>query len=336
MRQQKHCNIGGKSLAQLIKLQDYVSRYEQNIVLYPSRFARLKKQQWIGLKKAFETKDRSLFYMENEREEDWMIERPSFLERVKKTILNRNKMEEAELTNEKEREEKEEVEELNFDYDAKKYSHPKTLDELKQQFLNQLFEFQLKWASSTLTEISKVTKTLYYDDLLKYYLQRFPDTFLVLYQPLFQLKNAPVELDTIIITPTDIWCIHVLEAENSAVFVGSNEKFWVKKKRDKEKKILSPVISINRTETIVKSILDKYDITLPVHKVILTRNGYVDFPSAPYDLKIVEKRNYEEWFHKMRSHHSPIKAIQLKAAESLLHYGLTNSKRRYEWDTEET
>lgn len=86
----------------------------------------------------------------------------------------------------------------------------------------------------------------------------------------------------------------------------------------------------------MKSILDKYDITLPIQKVILTRNGYVDFPSAPFDLKIIEKRNYEEWFQKMRSHHSPIKAIQLKAAESLLHYGLTNSKRRYEWDTEES
>jgi len=323
-------------LAQLIKLQDYVSRYEQNIVLYPSRFVRLKKQKWQGLKKAFETKDKNLFYPVNPIDEDWIMEKPSFLDRVKKTIWHRRQLEEVELENVSEKKIILDEDELNFDYDAKKYSHPKNLEELKQQYLNQLFEFQLKWASSTLTEMSKVKKTLYYDDLLKYYLQRFPDTFLVLYQPLFQLKNAPVELDTIIITPTDVWCIHMLEAENSAVFVGSNDKFWLKKKGDKEKKILSPVISINRTEKIVKSILEKYDITIPVQKVILTRNGYVDFPAAPYDLKIIEKRNYEEWFQKMRSHHSPIKAIQLKAAESLLHYGLTNSKRRYEWDTEES
>lgn len=323
-------------MAQLIKLQDYVSRYEQNIVLYPSRFVRLKKQKWIGLKKAFETKDRSLFYTEDVIEEDWIMDKPSFFERIKNSIWNRNKFEEIDVENVSEKVVLAEEDDLSFEYDAKQYSHPQTVDQLKQQFLNQLFEFQLKWASSTLTEMSKVKKALYYDDLLKYYLQRFPDTFLVLYQPLFQLKNAPVELDTIMITPTDVWCIHVLEAENSAVFVGSNDKFWIKKKGDKEQKILSPVLSINRTEKIVKSILEKYDITLPIQKVILTRNGYVDFPSAPYDLKIVEKRNYEDWFQKMRSHHSPIKAIQLKAAESLLHYGLTNSKRRYEWDTEES
>lgn len=322
-------------MAQLIKLQDYVSRYEQNIVLYPSRFVRLKKQKWLGLKRAFETKDRSLFYPESPIEEDWIVDKPSFLIRFKKSIWQQNNFEEVELENESEILKTEE-DDLSFEYDAKQYSRPQTVEELKQQFLNQLFEFQLKWASSTLTEKSNVKKTLYYDELLKYYLQRFPDTFLVLYQPLFQLKNAPVELDTIMITPTDVWCIHVLEAENSAVYVGSNDKFWVKKKGDKEQKILSPVISINRTEKIVKSILDKYDITLPVQKVILTRNGYIDFPSVPYDLKIVEKRNYEEWFQKMRSHHSPIKAIQLKAAESLLQYGLTNSKRRYEWDTEES
>lgn len=86
--------------------------------------------------------------------------------------------------------------------------------------------------------MSEVKKTLYYDDLLKYFLQRFPDTFLVLYQPLFQLKNAPVELDTIIVTPTEVWCIHVLEAENSAVFVGSNDKFWLKKRGIRRKRFL--------------------------------------------------------------------------------------------------
>ena len=319
-------------MAQLIKLRDYVSRYEQNIVLYPSRFVRLKKQKWEGLKRAFLTNDRNVFHLNSPiEEEDWIKEKPTFLEKMKIRISRKKEEEEINESIVI----KEEEDDLSFHYDSKQYNHPKSLEELKHQFLNQLFHFQMKWASSTLTELSNVKKTLLYDDLLKCYLQRFPDTYLVLYQPIFQLKNAPVELDTIIVTPTDIWCIHVLEAEKSAVFVGSNEKFWVKKKNDKEKKLLSPVISINRTERIVRSILDKYAIQLPIQKVILTRNGYIDFPAAPYDLTIIEKRNYEEWFHKMRKHHSPIKAIQLKAAESLLRYGLTTSSRRYEWDTPE-
>ena len=147
-------------MAQLIKLQDYVSRYEQNIILYPSRFVRLKKQKWQGLKKAFEIKDKNLFYPENPIDEEWIMEKPSFLDRVKKTIWQRSKLEEKELENVSEKEKMTEEDELNFDYDSEKYSHPKNLEELKQQFLNQLFEFQLKWASSTLTEMSKVKKTL--------------------------------------------------------------------------------------------------------------------------------------------------------------------------------
>ena len=37
---------GGIGMGQLIKLQNYTSRYEQNIFHYPSRFVMLKKQQW--------------------------------------------------------------------------------------------------------------------------------------------------------------------------------------------------------------------------------------------------------------------------------------------------
>lgn len=41
-------------MAQLIKLQDYVSRYAQDIYLYPSRYVRLKKKQWEGIKAKWE------------------------------------------------------------------------------------------------------------------------------------------------------------------------------------------------------------------------------------------------------------------------------------------
>lgn len=321
-------------MAQLIKLQDYVSRYQQNILLYPSRFVRLKKQKWEGVKRAFETNKLLSIYTEATDKED-TAERETFLIKIKGLINRKPKEEETvffsnetEMTVLQERE-------LSFDYKTNGWNQPYNIEELKLQFLNQLFEFQMKWASSTLTEKSLVKKSYYYDETLKYYIQRFPDTYLVLYKPLFLLKNAPIELDTIIITPTDIWCITIIEEEDSAVFVGSKEKFWIKKNENEEIKILSPVISVNRTEKIVKSILDKEEIILPIKKVILTRNGYVDYPTAPFDIKVIEKRNYDEWFAFMRNNRSPIKAIQLKAAENLLHYCLTTSVRRYEWDSEE-
>lgn len=323
---------GRRSLAQLIKLKDYVSRYEQNILLYPTRFIRLKKQKWDGLKKAFSTNSIENFDVV-ETKDDWSEEeKRSLIGKVKMFIGKKKELEQnVEQTMNVLEEEKEEG--LDFRFRSNQYNHPQTIDELKIQFLNQLYPFQLKWASSTLTEKSNVKRSFYYDERLKYYLQRFPDNYLVLFQPVFQLKKAPVELDTIMITPTEVWCIHLLEDDEGVVFIGSKDKFWIRKKNTSEKKVLSPVISLNRTEQIVKGILEKQEITLPVHKVVLTRNGYIDFPTAPYDLKIVEKRNYEDWFTKMRKIQTPIKTIQLKAAESLLQYCLTISMRRYEWET---
>ena len=41
-------------MAQLLKLQDYVSRYESDLSRYPSQYVRLKKQQWEKLKVTWE------------------------------------------------------------------------------------------------------------------------------------------------------------------------------------------------------------------------------------------------------------------------------------------
>jgi len=320
-------------LAQLIKLKDYISRYQQNILLYPSRYVRLKKQKWEGVKEAFETKDMQIFYEDTEILDDFSGEKESIFLKIKGMMNKKPKEEETLLFPEAIQEEDKEEQIFSFDYKANAYNEPQSEEQLKLQFLNQLFRFQLKWASSTLTEKSTVKKAFYYDDHLKYFLQRFPDTYLVLFKPVFVLKNAPIDLEVILVTPTAVWCITIVEEEDSAVFIGSNEKFWVKKYNNKEKKILSPLIALNRTEKIVRGILDRHDIALPIQKAILTRNGYIDYPTIPYDLKIIEKRNYDEWFRMMRTQQSPIKAIQLKAAESLLQYCLTTSVRRYDWDT---
>lgn len=42
-------------MAQLVKLQDYISRYQINLKRYPSQFVRLKQIQWERMKKEWET-----------------------------------------------------------------------------------------------------------------------------------------------------------------------------------------------------------------------------------------------------------------------------------------
>lgn len=326
-------------MAQLIKLQDYISRYEQNILHYPSTFVRLKKQQWLQVVNDWENKEEETIEIEgmSSISNDWFIEeKEPILNKLKGLLKLKKKdsslnnveiMTKANLDTENDLEE-----EKIFAFEPNYLARPKTKEELKKQFLNQLFHFQMKWASSTLTEKSYVDRRFYYDSDLIYFLQRFPDTFLILYKPVFLINKAPVELDIIIISPTDVWCITVMAAESSTVFIGSKDHFWVKRNQNNEEKVLNPILGLNRMEKIVKNIFTMYDIELPVHKVVLCRDGFIDFPSGPYDIKFIEQRNYNEWFQFMRKQRSPLKHMQLKGAQCLLQYCQTTSFRRLEWE----
>jgi hypothetical protein len=206
------------------------------------------------------------------------------------------------------------------------------VDELKQQFLNRLFDFQMKWATSTLVDTSFIDKKYYHDERLKFFLQRFPDTYLVLFEPIFSLKKATIEVETILISPTEVLCIKFLEQNDLSVFLGTNEKFWNVRNKRNENRMVNPTIALNRTGKIIKKVFDVYDIDLPIRKILLSRNGYIDFPTIPYDLTIVDKKGYEDWFQSLRGLRSPLKAVQLKAADALLKNCQTTSIRRMEWD----
>lgn len=321
-------------MGQLIKLQDYISRYEQDIFTYPSRFVRLKKQQWEKTKANWEnegmdTANLSFLSEEiNEAEEDEQ-ERPAFL----KKLTGFFKHEQKEPDEEYEQVLPELSQEDPMQFMVSFSFKPETLEDLKLQFLDQLFRFQLKWASSTVWETSFFHSKYFFEEHLKFFLQRFPDTCLVLYKPIFLLKKAPVEADVILLTPTDTWCITFVEEENSAVFIGSNERFWLKRTVNKEeRKILNPLLALNRTERIVRNIFKRHEIDFPVHKLIISRNGYIDYPSTPFDVKFAEARNFEQWFQSMRAIKSPLKHIQLKSAKVLLQYCQTTSIRRPEWE----
>lgn len=317
-------------MGQLVKLQDYISRYEQDIFTYPSRFVRLKKQQW----------DRTRENWENEGLDASNLSLPLVLEgwteetgKTKASLLG--KLSGIFKTNQKELEETfEGVEkpEDPMEFTTAFKFKPETEEELKQQFLDQLYRFQLKWASSTLAEKSYFSSKYIFEEKLKFFLQRFPDTFLILYKPIFLLKKAPVEAEVILLTPTDSWCITFLEEEDSAVFIGSNDRFWLKRSPQGEKKMLNPLLALNRTERIVRNIYKLYEIEHPIHKVIISRNGYIDYPNAPLGLQLAEIRNFEQWFQQMRVLKSPLKHMQLKGAQALLQHCQTTSSRRLDWE----
>ncbi|WP_079510109.1 hypothetical protein [Mesobacillus jeotgali] len=316
-------------MAQLIKLQDYISRYTQDIYLYPSRYVRLKKKQWEGLKNRWEN-GHELPVKEFNKEPVQEIS-DSILDKIKNKIRQPGSLKEEDLIPEYSK--KGGNQDMMMDAGAfNSISRIKTEEELKQHFLDGLLPFQLKWASSTLTERSFVAKEFIHDSTLRFLLQRFPDTYLILYKPIFLLKKAPVEAELVLITPAAAICISFVEAEEDAAFVGSKERFWIKKTKRRETKILNPLIALNRTEKIVKSLFDMYGVELPVQKLLLSRNGYFDYPLQPYGVQFIDKRNFEEWFMAQRGMKSPLKHMQLKAAQVLLQFCQTTSVRRLEWE----
>ena len=312
-------------MAQLIKLQDYVSRYAQDIYLYPSRYVRLKKKQWEGIREKWENGPEQT--IENHFDIQQEEQPNNLFHKLKSMVRQPEPVKEEGI-----REHKEDQEHLMDDGMLHSISNLKTIEELKQHFLDGLLPFQLKWASSTLTERSFIAKEFFSDPTLKFLLQRFPDTFLIIYKPIFLLKKAPVEAELIIITPAAAMCISFIEAEENAAYVGTKDRFWIKKTRNKEQKILNPLIALNRTEKIVKTLFDMYDVELPVQKLLISRNGFIDYPQPPYGVQFIEKRNFEDWFIALRGMKSPLKHMQLKAAQVLLQYGQTTSVRRLEWE----
>lgn len=150
-------------MGQLIKLQDYVSRYEQDIYRYPTQFVRLKKQQWSKLYKAFQSGALQDMLQEEEAE-TWIEEKPSLFEKLKNVVKRSEQKKEPEENGAKETKRNYRSEEdLFFSMNMV----PESEEALKIAFLNQLFHFQMKWATTTIRERSLVDRAYYRNEKLK-------------------------------------------------------------------------------------------------------------------------------------------------------------------------
>lgn len=257
-------------MAQLIKLENYVSRYELDIYRYPGQFIRMKKERW---------------------------------------------------------------ERMNADHGhtvGEPWPNDSEIPEwIRREFSEDVFFFQLRWASSTLKEKSDLNPRYKFDSWLKFFLLRFPDTYLVLYHPVFQIRQAPVELDLIIAGPMGIWLVTILESSDGAVFQGESGRFWRKIEDGGTTKVLSPMLSNLRMVRLVSNLLKQYEPSpLPLHRVILSPAAFIEYPDAPADVVMIDRRNAKQWYEKMINQPSPLKFVQLKTAGLLLRHCQTLSYER--------
>ncbi len=306
-------------MAQLVKLLDYVSRYEQDLPHYTAQFIRLKQYQWHRLKIQWEqgnTVTQHPFFTDEEEEEE---EKPSLFQRfIHKWIK-------------KEPVEREEDDSERLDEDIRTSFMPtigfdvSTEKQLRQNFEKDLYQFQMKWASSTLLSHSTIHPKYERDTLLRELVQKLPDNYLIFYEPILRIKKAPVEMNILVLTPVGGYTITSIEHEDIAAFIGSSDRFWVKKYRDQETKVLNPVIDLNRNFTLLQQIFAERSIDYPMKKVLLSRNGYIDYPAAPFGLHIVDRRTYQQWLERMQRSTAPFKSVQFQAAERLLRIAQTTA-----------
>lgn len=308
-------------LAQLVKLLDYISRYENDLTRYPTQFIRLKRYQWERMKIQWESGVDHSMWEEEAVEIDTEEKRkfPSFFR------LFGSSKEDDELENTRNQDTEQED---NFSFSPNFIHKPKSIEQLRKLYMDQLFHFQLKWASSTLTDKSNVHPKYMRDSLLRSFTQQLPDSYLLFYTPILSLQKATVELDIILITPVECMCIRIVEEEDLAAFIGSTDRFWTKKIGDHESKILNPLISLDRMEKIISRLFSEKDINFPVKKYLLSRNGYIDYPASPFQVEIVDRRSYDEWFSSLRQLTTPLKFAQFQAAQAILDAGQTTAMSR--------
>ncbi|GAA0455788.1 nuclease-related domain-containing protein [Alkalibacillus silvisoli] len=292
-------------MAQLIKLQDYISRYETDIYRYPTQFLRLKKENYEAIHAKW------LQEQENQLEPS-IDEEPDSPGRWKRWFKKRH-------------ESNEEIQGSTL---------PETEEELKYQFLEKIYHFQLKWASSTLQEVSFLDPHYELDERLKYFLKRFPDTYLILYQPIFRLKQALFEIETIMITPTSIICLNWLndDEDDTTTYEPIDQRKWLKRVNGEKSTIVNPNLALKRSEGALRNILNYKEINYPIKKLVLSMNGTINHHHTPYQTEYIDIKNYESWFNENRQTKTPLKHQQLKVANALLQHTQITSISRPEWE----
>ncbi|NGP44215.1 NERD domain-containing protein [Bacillaceae bacterium SIJ1] len=305
-------------MAQLIKLQDFVSRYESDMFKYPSQFIRLKQQRWRHLKEAYQDQRlmEPLQLQDETSLKDWGIEDDGGL-------TWKNRMKRWFQRKKRDKNEPEQTEPFQG-----------SIDEVKEFFLTELFKYQLKWASSTLLQKSYGVNTYKRDEQLAYWLRVLPDNYLILYRPVFEIHHTRVEVDTIILGPSELYCISTLSGRKGSLYETDGKTYWLQDGQADEHHI-NPLQELEQMEKIVHSIIPKEQRKLHVKKIAYTDSGFIDASTERPGLSYVDVRTHESWMKRLQANSSPIKYNQLNTARLLLDHCYTQSVKRTEWDTHE-
>src|SRR5699024_12783823 len=92
---------------------------------------------------------------------------------------------------------------------------------------------------------------------------------------------------------------------------------------------------LERTDQIIKSILQTNNIKIPIKKSIISYNNHILYTTEPYQTNIIGKQDYPKWLEQKRAVTSSLKSVQLKSMEAVLRHCQNNAVRRPEWNDEQ-
>lgn len=295
-------------MAHLIKLEDYISRYQFDLHRYPSQFSRMKKERWYYVKSEWEQLQFDSVHHTEDQGHDSVIEEERGLfaqtfQRMKKWTRRQQDQDQAEMME-------------HVESDA--HIRGMTLEQVKQSFLEELFLSQLRWASSSLLEESTLHPRYKRDQWLRFFAQEIPDNYFLMYKPIFFIKKAPIELDLILISPTEILCVTMIEGQEHSVFEASSDRFWTEYIDKTRKKRISPLLSLSRMTRVIGGILEEAGVSFPIRKVVLCPNSMIDNKIQGVKVDLIDRRTFDSWHSRLKKHPSPLKHQQMKVTSLLL------------------
>lgn len=288
-------------MAHIIRISEYRSRYQTDLQRYPSQFTRLKKERWHYLHEAWKRE-----FAENIRLEYEDLSETSPLSGVWSKAMSQVRKwtsVQPDSTDEKQRE------------------HEAFL-KIKQQFKDEMFEMQLRWAGLKLDEFGdKVEGSEWTQDpWLKFLGLDLPDNCFLFYKPIMYVKKAEIELDILLICPTEVICISLLKGEPLSVFEASSDRYWVEYVNKERRKRLSPLPALERMDRVIRQVLDQHEIDMPIRTLVIAPDSIIDHRTVGMKFDCIDKRTFQSWKTKLAHSTAPLKYQQVRAAEILLNY----------------
>ncbi|WP_306984022.1 nuclease-related domain-containing protein [Alkalicoccobacillus murimartini] len=286
-------------MAHIIRIMEYRSRYQTDLQRYPSQFTRLKKERWHYLHESWKRE-----FAETLRHEyEDLTESSPLAGMWSKAVTHVRKWTNTEQN---------EVDEKQREHEA--------FQRVKKQFKDEMYTMQLEWAGVFLEESEEQVESnsLFKNTWLKWLALDLPDNCFIFYKPIMYVKKAEIELDILLITPTELVCMTILKGDPLSVFEASSERYWIEYVNKERHKRLSPLPSLERMERVVKAVLDQHEIDMPIRSLVVAPDAIIDQRTSGLKFDCVDKRTFQSWKNKLSQSTTPLKYHQVKAAEYLL------------------